>query len=81
MYYVVNASRFETGSGYLYTECMDEGNTNQLFTAEQWNDSLDEPFEDDDSGWWEIVVDFYNDGECPAFDKPIHTSTMNKTIR
>lgn len=76
MTYSVAVSHYQTGTGHSYTEQMDSGVTHGLFTAEEWNDGLDEPFQDAPDSWVEINVAIYADGDDPMFDEPIYTSSL-----
>ena len=81
MKYIVSVSKFVSGSGYQYTEDVDSGTTDETFTAQDWNSSLDEPYEDTDTTWWEIKVRFYADDADTMLDDPISESVTNETVR
>lgn len=72
MFYTVNAAHFSQNSGYSYTETVDRGETDEFFTAEEWNSCG--WFTEAENSWVIITVSFYDDGADPMFDDPIKTS-------
>lgn len=76
MTYSVAVSHYQVGTGYSYTEQMDSGVTSGVFTAEEWNDGLDDPFRETPESWVVIDVAIYADGDDPMFDEPISTSSL-----
>lgn len=74
MKYIVSISRFENGHGYAYESKYDTGESENLFTAAEWNNCLDEPFTPDEDGGWKIRITFYADGADPLFDEPVNVS-------
>ena len=73
MKYTVDVNYYVSGSGYSHTEPYDSGHCDEPFTAEEWNNGLESPFEDNEKGWVKIEVSFYNDDDDPMFDDPIST--------
>lgn len=71
MKYTVKVNYYVSGSGYSHTEPFDSGYCDETFTAKEWNIGLDDPFVDNDKGWVNIEVAFYNDDDDPMFDDPI----------
>lgn len=73
--YTVVLNEFVKGSGYSYSEDFDEGESDELFTAREWLEMLDDPIEvDTDNGWTEVVLTFYDkDGN------EVKRSYVNKT--
>ena len=75
MKYTVTIHHYVVGSGYSHSESFDNGTAEELFTAQEYNERLDEPFSDNPDGWVDIEVNFYEDGSDPLFDDPISTDT------
>lgn len=73
MKYIVDVAHYTENQGYTYTETMENGSTEQPFTAEDWAASIDLSIEENEC--CEVKVSFYADDADPAFDDPISTDT------
>lgn len=69
MEFVVTVDFYVEGQGYSYSTELDSGETDGIFTAEQWCDDYDFDVKEDE--WAKVNVKFY----AAADDEPIHTET------
>lgn len=75
--YIVEVDHYTHGSGYSYTETVENDFSSSIVTAEKWykdyisqNDELHDP----EKEYITVKVHVYNDGSDPMFDDPIEES-------
>lgn len=78
MKYVITLHHYVSGSGYQYSEQVETGTIDELFTAEEYTQNME--IDDEENAWTEVEVEFFEDDADPAFDNPIYKSVTNETI-
>lgn len=72
--YIVDIDHYINGSGYSYTETIDNGFSSGIVTAEEWYKGYisqnDEPYNPENE-WITVKVKCYAEGNDPIFDDPI----------
>lgn len=76
MKYIVEVSYYHSQNGYSHTEIMDSGTTRREFTVKEWNNGLDEPFEETRGSWVVIDVQIFADDADPMFDTPFCVDSL-----
>ena len=70
MKYIITLHHYISGSGYQYSEQIETGTTDKLFSAEEYASEI----EDDEGAWTDVEISFYADDADPMFDDPIRIS-------
>lgn len=76
MKYIVNVTQYIANQGASYSTTIDNGETTEFFTAEEWNACQNDGegwFSEKEDSWVDITVHFYSDDADPMFDDPIKT--------